>query len=118
MSSPIRDRHITVRPRGGLVTVRVGNTVVSRSERALDLLEGAYKTVIYIPREDVDETVLERTDHTTYCPCKGEANYFSIVHEAGTIENAAWTYEAPLPDVSQIKNALAFYPSKVKLETE
>ena len=116
MTSPQPDRRITVTPHDGRVTVRFGDTIVATSDRALDLREGSYPVVVYVPRDDVDETALIRTSHTSYCPYKGDATYFSITDGTDTVENAAWTYEAPYADVAAIKNALAFYANKVTLE--
>ncbi len=58
-------------------------------------------------------SLLERTDHATYCPYKGDCAYFSIPAGGGRSTNAAWTYEAPHPAVSAIKDHLAFYPDRV-----
>ena len=75
--------------------------------------ESTYPAVAYIPRDDVDLTVLERTDHHTYCPYKGEAGYFSIRVGDRVSDNAIWTYESPYEAVSQIKEHVAFYPDRV-----
>jgi uncharacterized protein (DUF427 family) len=52
--------------------------VVADTREALTLREAAYPAVQYIPRKDVDMALLDRTDHTTYCPYKGNCSYFSI----------------------------------------
>jgi len=72
-----------------------------------------YPAVQYIPREDVDLTQLERTDHATYCPYKGDCNYYSIPAGGEKSVNAVWTYEDPYPAVAQIKGHVAFYPDRV-----
>ena len=77
------------------------------------LFEAAYPAVQYVPREDADMSLLERTAHKTHCPYKGDANYFSIKTGDRTAENAVWTYEAPFPAVAEIAGYLAFYPSRV-----
>ena len=41
-------------------------------------------------------TLLERTDHQTYCPYKGDCSYYSIPLGGERSVNAVWTYEAPL----------------------
>jgi uncharacterized protein (DUF427 family) len=46
--------------------------VVADTRNALTLREAAYPLVQYIPDEDVDFSQLERTDHVTYCPYKGD----------------------------------------------
>ncbi len=77
------------------------------------LTEASYAPVYYLPPEHVDFGVLERTDHKTRCPYKGEASYYSI-HVAGrTAHNAVWCYEQPFEAVSAIGRHLAFYPDRV-----
>jgi uncharacterized protein (DUF427 family) len=57
--------------------------------------------------------LLQRTDHATYCPYKGECSYFSIPEGGARAANAVWTYENPHPSVAQIAGHLAFYPDRV-----
>ena len=56
---------------------------------------------------------LERTDHHTYCPFKGDASYFSIRAGGDRSVNAIWTYETPYDAVGPIKDHLAFYPDRI-----
>ena len=56
---------------------------------------------------------MDRTDHVTYCPYKGDCNYYSIPAGGERSVNAVWTYEAPYAAVSAIKEHLAFYPDRV-----
>jgi uncharacterized protein (DUF427 family) len=69
--------------------------------------------VQYIPRRDVDMSLLQRTDHSSHCPYKGDASYYSIIPGGERSKNAVWTYEAPNAAVSSIKDHLAFYPDRV-----
>jgi uncharacterized protein (DUF427 family) len=69
--------------------------------------------VQYIPRKDVAMPLLERTDHATYCPYKGDCAYYSIPLGGERSVNAVWTYEAPYPAVAAIKEHLAFYPDRI-----
>jgi uncharacterized protein (DUF427 family) len=66
--------------------------------------------VYYIPRKDVKMERLERTTHSTHCPFKGDASYFSF---KGGPQNAVWSYERPYDEMSAIKDHLAFYPDKI-----
>jgi uncharacterized protein (DUF427 family) len=86
---------------------------LASSREALTLKEAAYPALQYIPRKDVDMTQLQRTAHQTYCPYKGECAYYSIPAGGERSLNAVWTYEAPYPAVSAIKEYLAFYPDRV-----
>lgn len=105
--------HITIYPVGGPVTVTAGSTVLGTSERALELREGSYPPVIYVPREDIDMERLVRTSHATSCPWKGKASYYSIKGDFGMLANAVWTYETPKDGVAAIAGHLAFYPDRV-----
>ena len=110
---PGRDHPITIQPNTKRVVVSVAGRVVADSEDALTLREAAYPAVTYIPRKDVDMSLLERTDHATYCPYKGDCAYFSIPLGGARAANAVWTYEYPYGAVAEIKDHLAFYPNRV-----
>ena len=101
--------HIRIRNAEGRWSVRSGGAVLGESDKALELSEGDYPSVIYFPREDIAMAFLERTDKVTHCPHKGDANYYSIINRSATIENGAWTYESPIEAVAQIKDHIAFY---------
>jgi uncharacterized protein (DUF427 family) len=120
MNRPVRipgpDHPITVTPNPKRVRVSVNGEVIAETNRALTLKEANYPAVQYIPREDAASAKLKRTSHASYCPYKGDASYFSIVANGGTLENAIWTYEAPYDSVKEIAGHLAFYPDKVTIE--
>jgi uncharacterized protein (DUF427 family) len=103
--------HITITAISGPVTVKVGDMTLGESHRALELKEGSYPPVTYVPREDIDMARLVRTEKATTCPWKGQASYYSIQTDGGLLDNAVWTYEDPSPDVAPIAGHLAFYPS-------
>lgn len=110
---PGPDHPITITPQGGRVVVTVAGRVVADTRRALTLAEASYPPVQYIPREDVDMSQLTRTQHTSHCPYKGDAAYYSIPAGGTRTDNAVWTYESPHQAVAQIANHLAFYPDRV-----
>jgi len=110
---PGPDHPITIERNLKRVVVSIGGTVLADSRNALILREAGYRGVHYIPREDVDMTLLERSAHATYCPYKGECAYFSVPSGGERAINAAWTYEAPYDAVATIRNHLAFYPDGV-----
>jgi uncharacterized protein (DUF427 family) len=95
------------------VIVKVAGQVIADTRDALSLQEASYPAVQYIPRKDVDLTQLERTDHETYCPYKGDASYFSIPAGGEKTVNSVWTYENPYDAVADIRDHLAFYPDRV-----
>jgi uncharacterized protein (DUF427 family) len=110
---PGPDHPISIQRNPARVVVSVAGHVVADSRNALTLREADYPPVQYIPREDVDLSQLERTDHATYCPYKGDCSYYSIPAGGKKSVNAVWTYENPYAAVSQIKGDIAFYPDRV-----
>jgi uncharacterized protein (DUF427 family) len=113
MRLPGPDHPITIETSPSRVIVAVASTEIANSARALLLREAAYPAVIYIPREDADMSLLVRTEHTTYCPYKGECSYYSVPLGGEKSVNAVWTYEKPYPAVAQIQGHLAFYANRV-----
>ncbi|HEY1995653.1 DUF427 domain-containing protein [Paraburkholderia sp.] len=110
---PGPDHPITIERDPSHVVIKLAGKVIADTRDAFTLREAAYPAVLYIPRKDVDMTLLERTDHATYCPYKGECAYFSIPAGGARSVNAVWTYENPYDAVAQIKDHLAFYPDRV-----
>jgi uncharacterized protein (DUF427 family) len=110
---PGPDHPIAIERNPARLVVSVAGRVVADTQEALTLHEAAYPAVQYVPRKDVDMAFLERTDHSTYCPYKGDCSYFSIPLGGERSANAVWSYETPYPAVASIKDYLAFYPSRV-----
>ncbi|HTU70086.1 MAG TPA: DUF427 domain-containing protein [Candidatus Baltobacteraceae bacterium] len=113
MKIPNADHPITIEPSKSRVRVIVAGRTVADTRAALTLRESDYPPVQYVPRGDVDMSLLERTDNASYCPYKGDAAYFSIRTGGERAVNAVWTYEEPYDAVGQIKEYLAFYPDRV-----
>jgi uncharacterized protein (DUF427 family) len=110
---PSPEHPITIRPSDKHLKVKVAGRVVADTRGALVLKEASYPAVYYVPREDVDITLLSRTDHYTYCPYKGDCSYYSIPIGGEKTVNAVWTYENPHPAVAEVKDYLAFYTDRV-----
>jgi uncharacterized protein (DUF427 family) len=113
MKIPGPDHPITIAPNPARVVVSLGGRVIADTRSALTLREATYPPVHYVPRNDVDMSLLERTSHATYCPYKGECAYYSIPLGGDRSVNAVWSYESPYEAVSEIKDHLAFYPNRV-----
>ena len=114
---PGPEHPITVESPGDRVTAPVGGRTIADSSATLELREARYPAVRYFPRADVDMSLLERTEHATYCPFKGDASYFSIRVGDGVLENAVWTYETPHPAMAEIQEYVAFYADRVEVRT-
>jgi uncharacterized protein (DUF427 family) len=110
---PGHDHPITISPAEGMIRVTFAGRTVAESTRALRLDENGYPPVYYLSRNDADMSLLVRTEHYTYCPYKGDCGYYSIFARGMKSEDAVWTYETPYEAVANIKDYLAFYPSRV-----
>jgi uncharacterized protein (DUF427 family) len=116
--TPGPDHPLTIERNPQRITVSAAGRVIADTHDALTLHEASYPAVQYIPRKDVDMSLLQRTDHKTYCPYKGDCSYYSIPSGGAKSVNAVWTYEAAYPAVAAINEYLAFYPDRVdKIET-
>jgi uncharacterized protein (DUF427 family) len=113
MKIPGPDHPITIVSNPKRVRVTFAGRALANTTHALKLQEAKYPAVHYIPRADVDMSLLERTQHSTHCPYKGDASYYSLRSGDRHVENAVWTYETPFAAVAEIKEYLAFYPDRV-----
>jgi uncharacterized protein (DUF427 family) len=110
---PGHDHPISIEANPSRVVVKVGGKIIADTGEALTLRETSYPPVQYIPRRDVDMAALTRSEHSTYCPYKGDASYYSIPAGGDRSRNAVWTYETPFEAMAQIKDYIAFYPDRV-----
>lgn len=110
---PNRGHSITIEPSTERVKVLFNGEIIADSPRALLLREGRLPPVYYFPRQDVRLDRLQRTTHSTHCPFKGDASYWTLSVGGKRAENAVWSYENPLPGVARIQRHMAFYPDRV-----
>ena len=107
------EHRIETKPVGLRVRVTFNGEVIADSRNAIRLDESKYASVYYVPRKDVRMERLTRTTHSTHCPFKGVASYYTLSAGGRTAANAVWSYEEPYDEMSVIKERLAFYPDKV-----
>ena len=105
----IPDYAVDISPSEVNVRVSVGDKVIADCSRALLIKESRHDDVYYLHRNDVDMSVLTKTEHSTYCPFKGHATYWSF----GELDNLVWSYEDPYPEVAPLKDYLSFYTNRV-----
>ena len=110
---------VSTNPSSVHVKVMLGGEVIADTRDAVELHESMSSSselspvVYYIPRKDVKMDRLARTAHSTHCPFKGDASYFSVVNGP---ENAVWSYESPYDEMLAIKERLAFYADKFEIK--
>lgn len=108
--------HIKVTAAPGSYQIRAGDVVLGTTAQALNMAEGSYPPVLYIPRSDVAMTMLRKTARQTVCPHKGACSYYSVHTTNDVLENAVWSYETPKAGMEHIAGYLAFYPNKITVE--
>jgi uncharacterized protein (DUF427 family) len=111
---------VSTNPSTAHVKVLLGGEVIADTREAVELHESVGEgkktvapVVYYIPRKDVKMERLARTAHSTHCPFKGDASYFSVVNGP---QDAVWSYESPYDEMLAIKERLAFYPDKFEIK--
>lgn len=97
------------------VQVVVGGTVVADSRRPRLLFETGLPVRYYLPKLDVRQDLLVPSPSRTRCPYKGEAVYWSVEAGGERLDDGAWGYPAPLPEIPKIENLVCFYNEKVDI---
>ncbi|KAL4804581.1 hypothetical protein BDV18DRAFT_142241 [Aspergillus unguis] len=93
---------------------KVGDRIVAETD-SWETVEGN----IYFPFSSIkDQSILQPTELSTFCPWKGHASYWTISVDGKTIENALWTYKEPYDAAMNIKDHVAFYKNKVDIVEE
>ncbi|MEX2615832.1 MAG: DUF427 domain-containing protein [Alphaproteobacteria bacterium] len=95
------------------VRVVFNGATIADSENVLLMREQNHAPVCYFPLPDVALKHLQRTDHATHCPYKGEASYWTVSVAGRTEDNAVWGYETPYDEVADIKGHVAFYRGRM-----
>jgi len=83
------------------------------SVRGALLHESAILPRLYVPFDDLRADLLERTEHSTHCPFKGDASYWSLRVGDRVAENAVWAYEDPLPEAEWLRGLASVYPERL-----
>ena len=104
---------VTLSHDGKRVRVVFNGETIAETDAAITMHEANYPPVYYLPRGDVRAEVPNRTDHSTHCPFKGDASYWTIAVGDKSSENVVWSYERPFDEVAEIKDYVAFYGNRM-----
>jgi uncharacterized protein (DUF427 family) len=118
---PGPDHPIDIAPFDGRITVTSGTRTIADTTSALELREASYPPAYYVPLADVDQSIIEPSETTSYCPYKGKASYYSLLAGDAAqqpVKDAIWHYREPYPSVSEIAEYVAFYPDRVAIEVQ
>jgi len=80
------------------------NQIIAESDETV-IVEGNH----YFPISSVNMSLLQESNHSSYCPWKGTASYYSIEVDGETNKDAAWFYAEPKTKAEHIKRHLAFW---------
>lgn len=105
-------------PQAARVRVWQGETLLADSRRTLRVEETAHRDVIYFPEADVRLELFDPSDHHTFCPFKGEADYLSLARGGRPDPNLVWTYRKPFAEVAGLAGYVAFYADRVRIDVE
>jgi len=86
----------------------LNNTRLFNTRKALLLFEKDYEPVLYVPKSDIFERHFLPSSNNSYCPYKGEANYWSLNINDEIIVDAVWEYATPKSNVAAIEGHVAF----------
>lgn len=87
-----------------MVTATWNGAVIARSDDTV-VVEGNH----YFPRSAVDPACLRDSPHTSLCPWKGTAHYFSLLVNGAENPDAAWYYPEPKSAAEEIRDRVAFW---------
>jgi uncharacterized protein (DUF427 family) len=107
------EHRVDLYPDNRHVKVMFGGKVIADSASSLRVEETGHGPVHYVPAKDMSLSLLKKTEHTTYCPFKGTASYWTIEAGGKTAENAIWGYETPYDETSRLAGHYAFYGNRV-----
>ncbi|MEU9480920.1 DUF427 domain-containing protein [Streptomyces sp. NPDC048191] len=102
---------IDIRNTSRTLEVRLGDTVIARSEHPVVLFESGFAPRWYVPRADIDESRLRPVDGRTFCPYKGLCDYYDI-DEA---HRAAWSYRNAYREVDKVNDLVSFEADRVEV---
>lgn len=98
-----------------LIEVRMGEVQLASTKRAMRVLETASPPTIYIPPNDIDQELLQRSaSGGSFCEWKGRATYWNFLCLKREFPNVGWSYEEPSRAFEAIQGFLSFYPARIE----
>lgn len=93
--------------------ILVNNVTIVSTNNSKRVLETSHPPVYYIPPNDIQMQYLQSTERKSWCEWKGGATYFDVCVGERLIPSAAWSYLQPTPAFADIRDMIAFYPSRM-----
>lgn len=95
------------------IQVQLNGVMLADTHQAMRVLETSHPPVYYIPPADIQMNYLQQTQRSTFCEWKGSAGYYTIKVGDRIEQNVAWFYANPTPRFADLKDYVAFYPSRM-----
>jgi uncharacterized protein (DUF427 family)/acyl-CoA thioesterase len=112
------DYEINLRHDGVVARAWYGDLLLAESKNAVRLEETKHVDRLYFPVEDVHWEHFTPSQNFTVCPFKGAATYWSLTAVDPVEKDIVWTYTTPFDEVRGIKDHVAFYQERVRIELE
>ncbi len=104
---------VRIEPCPRRLRVVFGGEVVADTTDALYLFETGHLPRYYFPLADVRTDLLRESDHTSHCPRKGDARYWTIVAGGRESPDAVWAYPEVIEGCPDITGYVSFYWNRV-----
>jgi uncharacterized protein (DUF427 family) len=111
-------KRVDALPSSRHVVVSLDGLVLADSRDPVLLFETGLPRRCYLPRSDVDFTLLSPSSHRSHCPYKGDADQYWDVVGRPDAQGIAWSYSSPFPAVSRIQDRVAFYDELVDVTVD
>lgn len=99
------------------IQIQLNGVMLADTHHAKRVLETSHPPVYYIPPADIQMDYLQQIRRSTFCEWKGSAGYYTVTVGDRTEENVAWFYANPTPRFADLKDYVAFYPSRMDICT-
>ncbi len=109
---------VDYRPTNRRLRVEVAGTTIVDTDDTMICFETALGPKLYVSPEHVRTDLLRRSQTTSYCNYKGWSTYWDAVVGDTIIEDAAWSYDNPLPESGPIAGLISFEPTRVAIQAE
>ena len=106
---------VDILPSSRNVRVELDGVVLAESDRARVLFETGLPARWYVPKTDVRLDLLVPTDTSSFCPYKGQAEYWSARIGERLEPDLVWSYRTPLPESERVAGLMSFYNERVDL---
>ena len=111
------EHRVDLLPETRRVRVTFAGAVIADSSATVRCEETGHGPVHYFPEKDLRLDLMRPTQHTSYCPFKGDCSYWTIEVAGGganrQAENAVWAYRVPYDEAAGLAGHYAFYQSRV-----